>query len=139
MKDLNITGIIGRLTSDSEIKSFENFDAIKFSIAVNNRGKKGEDGKYSDKTIFVNVKHSGKNLKKLNEMLTKGKTVSVEGFIDQDAWEKDGKKNYLTYVNADTIKLIGGTKEESPAAPKDEEPPIEYESSGSDFPEDIPF
>lgn len=142
MEDLNNTSLVGRLTADSEIHSFENSDVIKFSVAVNNRGKKDENGKFTDKTVFITVKYFGKDLKKLNEYLTKGKTVSVSGHIDQDTWEKDGKKNYLTFVNADFVKILNTGKSEKSVSDsaKDSQPEPHPELQNEEgFPEDIPF
>jgi single-strand DNA-binding protein len=51
----------------------------------------------------------GKTAESLNEYLTKGKQIYVEGRLQTRQWDdKDGNKRYTTEVKADRITLLGG-------------------------------
>lgn len=127
MTDLNELTMIGRLTKDAELKKFnEENGVIQFSIAVNRAVKK--DGQYSDEAYFFNVKRYGKSLDKLTSYLTKGKQVAIGGYLKQDRWETDGKKNSATVIIAEHLQLlnVGGNTSSAPA-------------NNDGFPENIPY
>ena len=51
----------------------------------------------------------GKQAESLQEYLTKGKQIYVEGRLQTRQWDdKDGNKRYTTEVKADRITLLGG-------------------------------
>lgn len=117
MNDINSLGIIGRLTADAQIKTFDNgFSIISFDICFNT-AVKNKEGKYEDYPNFVSVKYPGKNIDNFLTYLIKGKQVGIEGHLKQDRWETDGKKNSKVLIEAEHIQLCGGAsrKEESSA------------------------
>ena len=109
MKDLNTYVCIGRLTKDAEIHNFDNDNGVlQYTVAVNTTKK--VDGKFVDEGNFFDVRTYGKTnyLSKMNEMLVKGKQVCVEGYLKQDHWEKDGKKNSKIVIISEHVQLCGG-------------------------------
>mgnify|MGYP003310076552 CR=1 FL=1 len=70
--------------------------------------------------------------------LTKGKPVSIVGYLDQDKWEKDGKQNTLTFIVADKIQMFGGQKSGNTESKGEDLPDDNFPPEG-DFPEDVPF
>lgn len=131
MKDINTSTLIGRLTKDAELHMFsEETGVIQFTLAFNTTTKK--DGKFEDVANFIKCKHFGKNMSKLNEMLTKGKQVSVSGYLAQESWEKDGHKNSTILIIAEDIQLLGGGKASSESSQGSQE-------AYNDFQEDCPF
>ena len=51
----------------------------------------------------------GKQAESLQEYLTKGKQIYVEGRLQTRQWDdKDGNKRYTTEIKADRITLLGG-------------------------------
>ena len=51
----------------------------------------------------------GKTAESLNEYLTKGKQIYVEGRLQTRQWDdKDGNKRYTTEIRGDRIVLLGG-------------------------------
>lgn len=127
MKDVNSVIEIGRLVKDAELKKFnEENGVIQFCIAVNTTTKK--DGQYTDVANFFNVKRYGKNLDKLTSMLVKGKQVAVSGYLQQDRWETDGKKNSAIVIVAEDLELLGGGNSNNAVS-----------SSTEGFHEDLPY
>lgn len=135
MKNINSVVLIGRLVKDAELHEFSNGSGvIQFSICVNNQKK--EEDKFVDKPCFFNAKYYGKNLSNLASYMNKGKLISIQGRLDQDKWEKDGKQNSLVLILVDQLELLGGNTQKSEEKP-------EYNGEGEfpedNFPDSVPF
>ena len=133
---------IGRLTRDAELKFTAGGLAIsKFSIACNSRAKKGDQ--WIDEASFFEVSVFGKSAETLNQYLTKGKQIAVQGRMKQERWEKDGQNHSKIVINADNIQLLGGGTEQAapaPSRPRGQPASVPEEDYGPrDFPDDIPF
>ena len=135
MTDINSVVLIGRITKDvgSDERSFSYIGngtaKATVNIAVNRSVKKGE--KWEDETSFFDVVIWGKMAENLKPRLTKGKQISVMGFLKQDRWEKDGQKQSKIYVNAEQVEIPNDSK-------KDAEK-VANAFGGESFPEDNPF
>lgn len=127
---------IGNLTRDSETRFTSGGMAIcKFSIAVNERRKQGDE--WIDEANFFDVSLFGKSAENLGKYLVKGKQVAVEGKLKQNRWEHEGKAMSKVEIVANNVQLLGG-KQEGHA---DEPPPSRAPSGSSEPPEfvdDIP-
>lgn len=135
MTDINSVVLIGRITKDvgSDERSFSyignGIAKANVSLAVNRSVKKGD--KWEDETYFIDVVIWGKLAENLKPRLTKGKQISVMGFLKQDRWEKDGQKQSKIYVNAEQVEIPNDSK-------KDAEK-VANAFGGESFPEDNPF
>ena len=139
MTDLNSVIEIGRLTRDISEREF-GYTAggtarLNLSIAVNRSEKR--NGAWQDKVSYFDVTVWGKTAENIKPYLHKGKQIAVDGYLDQQRWEKDGVKYSKVVIIADSVQLLGGNQ----SAPQAQQPAGEYQSAGSgdDFPEDIPF
>ena len=143
MTDLNSVIEIGRLTRDISERDFAYTTAgkarLNLSIAVNRSEKRG--GEWADKVSFFDVTVWGKTAENIRPYLHKGKQIAVDGYLDQQRWEKDGVKYSKVVIIADNVQLLGGNENGQQSAPQTQQPAGEYQSAGSgdDFPEDIPF
>jgi single-strand DNA-binding protein len=135
MTDINSVVLVGRITKDvgSDERSFSYIGngtaKAVVNLAVNRSVKKGE--KWEDETSFFDVVIWGKLAENLKPRLTKGKQISVMGFLKQDRWEKDGQKQSKIYVNAEQVEIPNDSK-------KDAEK-VANAFGGESFPEDNPF
>lgn len=103
--------IIGNLTRDSELKYTNDGLAIcKFSVAVNVREK--VDGKWAEVGNFYNVTIFGKDGERVNQYLTKGKSVALSGELSQRKWSKDGVDHVSVEIKANGVTLLGGKPDE---------------------------
>jgi single-strand DNA-binding protein len=67
------------------------------------------NGQRQEKTEWHRVVLWGKQAESLQEYLTKGKQIYVEGRLQTRQWDdKDGNKRYTTEIKADRITLLGG-------------------------------
>lgn len=107
MSDLSIAVLVGRLTRDAELKYTNSGQALcTFAVATSTRRKKGDE--WIDEPSYWDVELWGKLGESLNQYLTKGKPVAVEGSMRQDRWEQDGQTRTRVKINANTVQLLGG-------------------------------
>jgi single-strand DNA-binding protein len=150
MTDLNHVIEIGRLTRDISERDFGYTTGgtarLNLSIAVNRSEKRG--GEWADKVSFFDVTVWGKTAENIKPYLYKGKQIAIDGYLDQQRWEKDGQKFSKVVIIADSVQLLGNSQDGpnsarngGTSAPQAQQPAGEYQSAGSgdDFPEDIPF
>jgi len=140
MTDVNHVTLIGRLTRDSEIKYTAGGQAVcKFSIAVNRRRKNGDQ--WVDEASFFDVVLWGKTGESLNQYLTKGKQIAVEGELCQNRWEQDGQNRSKVEVMANNVQLLGGGQDrQQGTAPQGQGAPATYAHNTDDgYTDDIPW
>jgi single-strand DNA-binding protein len=107
MADINRVVLVGRLTRDAELKYTSGGQAVcKFSIAVNRRKKNGDQ--WEDEVNYFDVVLWGRQGEALNQYLTKGKAVGVDGELRQDRWQQDGQNRSRIEIVAGNIQLLGG-------------------------------
>lgn len=113
---------------------------VDFGMAIN-RNWKGQDGEKREETCFVDCRAFGKTAETINQYMTKGSPILLEGRLHFSSWEKDGRKHSKLRVTVDNFQFLGdGEKREQ--APQ--QAPAPQAESFSDFgsPEDdgsIPF
>ena len=135
MTDINSVVLVGRITKDvgSDERSFSYIGngtaKAVVNIAVNRSVKKGD--KWEDEASFFDVVIWGKLAENLKPRLTKGKQISVMGFLKQDRWEKDGQKQSKIYVNAEQVEIPNDSKKEAEK--------VAEAFGGEAFPETNPF
>lgn len=145
--NLNKVFIIGNLTRDPELRSLPSGTAVvTFGIATN-RVWKNKEGQKQEDVQFHNIVVFGRQAEIVNQYLTKGSLVLVEGRIQTRSWDgKDGSKQYRTEIVAEAIQFGPRSGQGAPQtnpgtrtnAPKEEMPVIDIE--GDDIkPEDLPF
>lgn len=140
MTDLNHVIEIGRLTRDISGCDFAYTTGgtarLNLSIAVNRSVKK--NGAWTDNVSYFDVTVWGKQAENIMPYLHKGKQIAVDGYLDQQRWEKDGQKFSKVCIIANQVQLLGG-KDNAGEAPAPQAQGYAPAGSGDDFPEDIPF
>ena len=135
MTNINSVVLVGRITKDvgSDERSFSYIGngtaKAVVNIAVNRGVKKGD--KWEDETSFFDVVIWGKLAENLKPRLTKGTQITVNGYLKQDRWEKDGQKQSKIYINADMVEIPNVSKKEADK--------VAESFGGEAFPEDNPF
>lgn len=140
MKDFNSVSVCGRLTKDSELKYTNGGTAhIAATVAVNTSRKNGD--KWEDKANFFDFDLWGKTAENLYQYLTKGSQVIINGYLEQDTWEKDGQKHSKVKIAVSDIFLVGGKKSDSqPQRQQQPKPPAYNPNQPTDgFDDDLPF
>lgn len=136
MSDLAIAVIVGRLTRDAELKYTNSGQAVcHFSIATGSRRKKGDQ--WVEESSFWDVDYWGKGGEGINQYLTKGKQIAVEGAMRQDTWEQGGQTRRKTLVTANTVQLLG-SKDSASLSEQRERRPAPQSAHPDNFTDDIP-
>lgn len=171
MANLNKVMLIGRLTRDPEVRTFSNGGKVaKFGFAVNNRKKNSQTGQWEDEPVFLDVEafnrgEFGKQADLVEQYLTKGRQVFIEGHLRLDQWEKDGQKRSRLLIVLDNMQFLEprqdgsaggdgmGSRAPRSSAPPQRKPEPNYSNGGGygggydepepgpagDNPDDIPF
>lgn len=134
MTDINTLTIIGRLISNCDLAYTAGGTArLNLSIAVNRSQKSG--GEWSDKASFFDVTVWGKTAENISPYLSKGKQIAVQGYLDQQRWEKDGQRFSKVCIIAEQVQLLGGKN----AGVKRQAQGYTEAGSDDDFQEEILF
>ena len=114
---MNKTFLIGRLTSDPELKQNDKYRQCKFTVAVN-RLKEGTD--------YISCIAWNKTAELINKYLHKGNQIALEGRIQTGSYEAhDGTKRYTTDVIVENITFVGNNE---PVAKGKEEDIVKQET-----------
>jgi len=135
-KGLNKVLLIGHLGKDPELSYTPSGVAVcKFSVATN-ESYKGDDGNWVEKTEWHNITAWRKLGEICSQYLKKGSKVYLEGKIQTDTYEKDGKKNYFTKIVLNEMVMLdakGASSGDNGASGKQGEE-IKAESTEEDLP-----
>jgi len=108
MGSVNKVILVGNLGRDAELRYTPGGAAVATLNMATTEVWNDKSGQKQEKTEWHRVVLWGKTAESLNEYLTKGKQIYVEGRLETRQWEKDGQKHYTTEVKADKIVLLGG-------------------------------
>ena len=131
MTDLNNVFITGNVVHDiGERDILKVGETTKLTITIATNKSVKSNGEWKNKASFFDVVLWGKLADNLKPYIVKGKGIGVVGTLEQDRWEKDGKKGSKIYITANNIKLLGG--KEGASDPKGEQNDL-------GFKEDLPY
>jgi single-strand DNA-binding protein len=106
---LNRAILVGNLGMDPELKFTQGGQAVLRIRLATSESYMNKAGERQERTEWHTVIVWGKRAEALNKILSKGRTIWVEGRIQTRSWEdKDGGKRYATEINANNIGLVGG-------------------------------
>ena len=111
----NKVQLIGHIGQTPEIFTFDGGNKkASFSIATNSSYKNKAGDKVED-TQWHNIVAYGKTADIIENFVTKGKEVAIEGKLNTRSYEgKDGEKRYITEIILSELVLLG--KKEAVAA-----------------------
>ena len=125
--------IKGRLVRDPELKTgASGAEFCKFTVAVDRRRQKDKE-KESD---FFDCTAFGNTGVAINQYMSKGKEILVEGRMESNKTEKDGVKRTWWGISVDTFEFCGSKSDQSsaPAPHVDAESVMEQVNT-----EELPF
>jgi single-strand DNA-binding protein len=101
--------LVGNLGRDAELRYTPGGAAVATLNLATTEMWNDKQGQRQEKTEWHRVILWGKQAETLQEYLTKGKQIYVEGRLQTRQWDdKDGNKRYTTEIKADRITLLGG-------------------------------
>ena len=109
MGSVNKVILVGNLGRDAELRYTPGGAAVATLNLATTEVWNDKGGQRQEKTEWHRVVLWGKQAESLQEYLTKGKQIYVEGRLQTRQWDdKDGNKRYTTEIKADRITLLGG-------------------------------
>jgi single-strand DNA-binding protein len=109
MASFNRVILMGNLTRNPELRYIGSGTAVvEVGLAVNDR-RKNANGEWVEETVFVEVTFWGRTAEVVNEYLSKGSPVFIEGRLKFDSWEgQDGQKRSKLRVVCERMQMVGG-------------------------------
>jgi single-strand DNA-binding protein len=126
MASFNRTILAGNLTRDFEVRYANGSDTavVSNTIAVNRKFKD------KDETTFVDFTAFGKAAETMNQYLSKGSSVLIEGRLHQNNWTaQDGSKRSKLVVIVESFQFLDSRRQEAP-----KEGDREYYQDNDDIP-----
>ena len=109
MGSVNKVILVGNLGRDAELRYTPGGAAVATINMATTEVWNDKAGQKQEKTEWHRVVLWGKTAESLNEYLTKGKQIYVEGRLQTRQWDdKDGNKRYTTEIRGDRVVLLGG-------------------------------
>ncbi|MEY8869492.1 MULTISPECIES: single-stranded DNA-binding protein [Flavobacteriaceae] len=103
----NKVQLIGRLGQDPEIVNFDDGNKIaKFSLATDD-SYKDKNGNKVERAYWHNIIVRGGLVKVVENYISKGQEIAVEGKLTNRSWEdKEGKKHYTTEIVCNELLML---------------------------------
>ena len=108
MANYNKVLLMGNLTRDPELRYTPGGSAVcELGLAVN-RQWRNQAGEMQEDTTFVDVTVWGKQAETVNQYLSKGRPIFIEGRLQLDTWEtQEGQKRSKIKVVAERFQFLG--------------------------------
>ncbi|MCK4874142.1 MAG: single-stranded DNA-binding protein [Phycisphaerales bacterium] len=112
MANFNRVILMGNLTRDIELRYTSNNTAIgKIGLAVNRRYRT-QEGENREETTFVDCEAWGRTAEIMNQYLSKGRPVLVEGRLRLDQWQdREGRNRSKLMVVIENFQFVGGRED----------------------------
>jgi single-strand DNA-binding protein len=109
MGSVNKVILVGNLGRDAELRYTPGGAAVATLNLATTEVWNDRNNQRQEKTEWHRVVLWGKQAESLQEYLTKGKQIYVEGRLQTRKWQdKDGNDKYTTEIRGDRIVLLGG-------------------------------
>jgi single-strand DNA-binding protein len=150
MASFNRVILAGNLTRDPQLSyTPSNTPVCEFGMAMNRKWR-GQDGNTKEEVCFVDVTAYAKGGEIINQYMSKGKPILVEGRLRYRQWtDKEGKNRSRLDVVVDNFQFLGGPpgggqgQQQRPPAAARPGAPAEAPAPMDDMPPpedpDIPF
>ena len=109
MASFNRVILAGNLTRDPELSYLPNNTAVcKFGLATT-RKYRDRDGNPKEDTCFVDLTAFGRQGEVINQYMTKGRSILVEGRLNFRQWtDQEGKNRNKLSVVVENFTFLGG-------------------------------
>ena len=104
---INRVVISGNLTRDPDLRRTQSGMAIlSLRIAGNDRRKNQQTGEWEDYPNYIDCVVFGTRAESLNNYLSKGSKVGIDGKLRWSEWERDGQKRSKIEVIVDDLEFL---------------------------------
>ncbi len=115
MANFNKVIMAGRLTRDPQLSYLPSNTPVTEIGLATNRKWRGQDGEMKDDTCFVDCRVYGKQAETLNQYMSKGRGLLIEGHLQLQQWTaKDGTKRSKHMVIIERFEFLDGRRDDGP-------------------------
>jgi len=109
MANFNKVILAGRLTRDPQLSTLPSgMVGVEVGMAINHKWRDKRTNEMREDTCFVDLRAFGRSAETLNQYMSKGRSLLVEGRLRFEQWEaKDGGKRSKLSVVIDTFQFLG--------------------------------
>lgn len=109
MASYNKVILLGNLTRDPQLRYLPSNTAVcEFGLATNRRWR-DRDGNQKEEVCFVDISAFGRQAETINQYMSKGRALLVEGHLRFDSWTgQDGQRRSKLTVVAENFQFVGG-------------------------------
>lgn len=133
--------LVGNLGRDPEMRYTPQGTAVTSFPVATTRRYNTADGQQKEETLWFRISVWGKQAETVNQYLSKGRQVLVEGTLvgDENGGPKiwtgqDGKPRASFEVRAQTVRFLGKREGGAPGATTTPEAAVEEAPAGEDLP-----
>jgi len=107
--NINRVILIGRLTSDPELRALPSGSTVCGLRIACNGFRKSPDGEYTEKPNFFNVSVFGPAGESVHRYMSRGGRVAVDGRLNWSEWETpEGGKRQAVEIVAENVQFLDG-------------------------------
>ncbi len=112
MAGFNKVILLGNLTRDPQLKYLpSNMAVCELGLAVS-RQWRDKEGNQREDVCFVDLEAFGRQAEVLNQYMSKGRPLMIEGRLKLDQWTaQDGSKRSKHRVVIETFQFVGGRQD----------------------------
>ena len=124
MASLNKMMVIGNVGTDPELRYTPNGNAVTSFRLATNRVYNTANGERREETEWFTVTAWNRLAEQVNQYVSKGRRVFVEGRLRSSTWEgQDGKAHFRNEIIANDIKFLDRPAGGGPQGPEPEAEP----------------
>jgi single-strand DNA-binding protein len=106
---INRVVLIGRLTSDPELRALPSGSTVCGLRIACNATRKNSDGEYGEKPNFFSVSVFGPAGESVHRYMSRGRRVAIDGRLDWREWEtSEGTKRQTVDIVAESVQFLDG-------------------------------
>jgi single-strand DNA-binding protein len=107
--NINRVVIVGRLTSDPELRALPSGASVCGLRLACNATRKNLDGEYTEKPNFFNVSVFGATGESVHRYMSRGRRVAIDGHLAWREWEtSEGTKRQAVDIVAESVQFLDG-------------------------------
>lgn len=107
--NINRVVLVGRLTSDPELRALPSGLAICNLRLASNGRRKGPEGEYTEKPNFFNVSVFGALGETVHRYMVRGRRIAIDGRLNWSEWETpEGGKRQAVEIVAESVQFLDG-------------------------------
>jgi single-strand DNA-binding protein len=128
--NINRVVLVGRLTSDPELRALPSGLSVCSLRVACNATRKNSEGDYVEKPNFFTVSAFGLLGESVHRYMSRGRRVAIDGRLDWREWETpEGSKRQAVDIVAESVQFLDGRGDHggSGGASEDEDPTEEFQ------------